>query len=191
MLSDELTAREELYEIARQLEWCDQEEKHYKELKEKVRPAFLDLITEVVVDEIPLATKVVQVDNDTKGELESWRLANYPDWLITDTVQNDDGWDVVLEEDPKLKKFEFVVDGKKFGRTVATPTPSFDAERFWEAEEDLRDDLIETVTVYKLNETKAAKLMAEKPEMKDIFEKYIKRSAPSVRLLPIRPVEEE
>ena len=97
----------------------------------------MDLITEVVEEEIPLASMSITFEG-TEDEIEEWRLANYPDWVVL-SAKSDEGfvWEIELQENPELKKFEFVVNGMKFGRTIATTSPEFDARAFWLENEDL------------------------------------------------------
>lgn len=196
-MSEEVSAREELYEVAVSYHQADVEEKSAKSIKEDLRGPFMSLMTEVVREEVPLARKTIRVSSYTlnqwyDNDYRLWQQRNYPTWSIDSIDPDEDGASVTLVENPDLKKFEFVHGGYKFGRTVDMGSPVFDVERFYEEQPELRDLVeVETVQVYTLKETKASALMAEKPEVKEIFQEYVEPGKPKLKFLAIRAVQEE
>lgn len=205
MTETTLTAREELYELAEILRAADEAEKEAKDAKAEVRGPFFELISEVVRDEIPLARKNITVTMDEDFDPEDWRKREFPEWRIAAIQPNADGTAVItVEENEEFKKFEFVHDGFKFGRTIRREGAGFDAEGFYDevsrAAAELgdsgdTDDLlscikVKTVTVYELDEAKATQIMADQPETVVIFQKYTNPGTPKVALLPIKAIKE-
>lgn len=213
---EELSAREELEEIAAFLHDADIEEKEAKARKEKIRPAFFALISEVVRDEIPLARKTVRVD-DPNIDPEEWRAFNEPAWRIVAINPDADGFDLTLEENEDLVKFEFEVGGFKFGRTIRMEGKDFKAEAFYEAIAKARlnqnmgkhdDPLLEMfdndvlnhlevvvskkqVPVYEVDEDKALELMTEYPETVAFFQQFMFPGTPKPALMPIKKSKEK
>lgn len=197
MTEKTLTAKKELYEIAEFLQEADRKEKEGKAYKEEVRGPFMELISEVIREEIPLERKAVEIPyaNDPIEYIQR----NYPEWKIigieTELVHDEIVTVALLEEEESLKKYEFIHNGFRFGRTLRQGTPSFDAEKYykdWEGYPDYQTIIkVETVTTYSLDEKKAQKMMVNNPGIKDTLENYITRPKPTVSLLPIKAVEEE
>lgn len=209
---DELTLREELYEIAEIYGDADWQEKTAKATKDRVKGPMLELMSEVVREEIPLARQVIEVTNEEASrydyDYEKWAASQWPEWRVVGILPtHDELAEITLEENDALKKFEFVVNGKKYGRTIAMVGADFDAEGFYtslqatSAEEfDLDPDAIvaaldtvtkEVVTVYTFNEKAAQKVIAEHPEMLPYFEEFTSIGVPQVRMIPIKEVKEE
>lgn len=211
MSKTELTARDELYEIAELLREADEVEKEAKARKSEVRGPFLDLISEVVREEIPLATKTVtvEIDPDVAFDAREWQRREYPEWEVIAVQPEADGdgpatrVKITIRESDEFKKFEFVHNGFKFGRTVRMDGAGFDAEGFYnevdgvlaDPEDEVGHAMLncvktKTVTVYEFDEAKAVKVMADHPETVTVFQKYIIPGTPKVALLPIKAVKE-
>lgn len=208
----ELSAREELYEIAEQLQEAINREKKAKGEKEILRGPFFQLISEIVREEIPLARQVVEVPNDTEFDAKSWREKNYPEWRIVgiDASPIEELLRITLEENEDFKKYEFTHDGFKYGRTIRMKDAYFDAEGF-SKEIDMQQGQAEwndqrpsgmvealascvrkeVVTTYVLDEVKAKKVMAEYPETVALFQKFAHPGRPEPALLPIKVAKEE
>lgn len=208
-MTEELSAREELEEIAALLHDADIQEKEGKAMKEQIRPAFFDLISEVVREEIPLARRIERVD-DPNVDPEEWRAFNFPAWRIAAIQPDENGYDVTLEENEGLVKFEFEVGGYKFGRTIRMEGRDFKAESFHEelrrarlAQKkndehpllELGDEVLnhlevvvtkEMVPTYKVDEDKAVEIMADYPETVALFQKYMFPGTPKPALMPIK-----
>lgn len=196
-MTEQITAQQELAELAEAYREADEQEKQAKAVKDQLKGPMFELMSEVVMDEVPLARKTIRISVDDmtdlyEDEFESWRAHNYPTWVIVSIQTDADGYNIEIEESPFFMKYEFVVDGYKFGRTITTPTPTFDAERFVKENPDLKKLVNEeTKIIYSLDERKASKYMAENPSSKNIFEKYVDTGQPSVKMIPIKQVIEE
>ena len=186
-MAEELTAFEELAELAEAYRQADEAEKAEKKLKEQLYPAIMELITDVVKETIPLAQKKVKWDDPERREVDSWLEIHHPGWRFVESVSTDE---ILIEEDPELMKFEFDVEGYKFGRTVSHGAPSFDIKGFIDNEPELEDLVEETIT-YSLDEKKAASYLAEHPDSQTVFERYTVPGKVTPKLLPIRPIKEE
>jgi hypothetical protein len=195
--------RDELYELAELYHEADIQEKGGKAEKAIYREPLLSLMTDIVREEVPLARQTIKVANASLErygfDYRAWCQDQYPTWTVVEVEGAPaDITAITIEENPDLKKYEFVHDGFKFGRTVQMSAPSFDAERFYN---DFKKDSswkhltdcveVETITVYKFNETKASAVMAEYPKVKDIFQEYIEGGKPTIKLLPITAIQEE
>jgi len=196
-MSEEITAHRELEELAEAYREADAMEKLGKAAKDQLKGPIFDLISEVVRDEVPLARKTIRVSREVMSEayddeFETWRTRNFPTWNLVGVQTDEDGYNIEIEEDDYYMKYEFVVGEYKYGRTVVNPTPTFDAEKFVKENPNL-SDLIdeETKIVYTLNDRKASRHMADHPDSKAIFEKYIQIGQPSVKMIPIKQVVEE
>jgi len=206
-LEDLLSAREELELLAQSYQVADVQEKGAKKEKETLRGPFLDLMSEVVRDEIPLG-RVNETVTDEElaaygGDFENWRARNFPEWTIVGVAHEEGRAIVTLEENDAFKKFEFSVGGFKFGRTFKMVDSNFEAERYAnevpkldDIPRDVLKKLIDCVTsktivTYALDETKAEEVMADHPETLRIFQEYLDPGKPQVALLPIRKVKED
>ena len=193
-VEDAILARAELEEIAEEYRLADEKEKAADKAKKKLKPALLELITEVAVEEVPPATIIerVSVDDAATFDPDRWRILNYPEYEIVHVELGEKGEFVVeLREDPSLRKYTFTVGGYTFGRTIAMVGSSFDAEAFLaEAPEDWKHIIKERV-VYELDEEAARELMSSSPEAVPMLQKYSSPGYPQVRLNPIRKAKDE
>lgn len=207
----EVTAREELYEIAEVLREASENEKKFKALKEEVRAPFFELISEIVREEIPLARQTVDVEVDNNFDPQVWRAQNYPEWRIVALNQEQPGvMQITLEENEAFKKYTFIHNGFRYGRTTRMEGAGFDAEGFakevevQEGQAEWNDQRpsgmvealascvkTEVVTTYTLDEAKAMKVMAEYPETVALFQQFTNPGTPKPALLPIKMAKEE
>lgn len=203
-----LTARQELEEIAELLREADQTEKEAKAQKEQARGPFFELISEVVREEVPLARKTVTVDLDADFDVEVWRSFNYPEWrVVAFTPEADEEGPatrakITVEENEDFKKFEFVVNGFKFGRTIRMEGKEFKAESFQGAvkADTTLDKKVKTllnkvvtkklVPVFEVDEDKAVAIMAEYPETVALFQQFMFPGTPKPALLPIKKAKD-
>ncbi len=209
----QLTAREELEEIAAVLREADETEKEAKKLKDEVRGPFFDLISEVVREEVPLAREIVTVelhDSSDAFNSETWRRYNYPLHNIVAIQPESDGEGaatrmvVTLEESDQYKKYEFVADGYKFGRSIRMEGKGFEAESFISEIKArklpaalkkkllaLVKEEVVTVTNYLVDEAGITALMAEDPSTVAVFQEFINPGTPKAALIPIKAVKEQ
>lgn len=203
---EEVSAKDELIEIAEALQEADRMEKEGKLAKENVRGPFFELISEVVREEVPLQRQTVTVEPNAEFEVEEWRAKEYPEWRVIAINGSADGMEIILEEDERYKKYEFNHNGFRFGRTIRMEGKGFEAEDFYnEVNEGLGGDsegdelgleLLSCVTkqeviTYSVDEKKLAKLMAENPEVVPFVQKFINPGVPTPALLPIKKAKEE
>lgn len=203
--TEEATAREELEEIAALLHAADLKEKEGKEEKELIRPAFFELISEVVREEIPLARKVETIEMDENFDPEKWRAFNYPAWRIVAIEASEDGTaTITLEENEGLVKFEFEVGGYKFGRQIRMEGKDFKSEAFYKkvhaakldgVSREAREALAKVVTkemvpVYTVDEDEALRVMTEYPDTVALFQQFMFPGTPKPALMPIKKVKD-
>lgn len=203
-VDDEILVWDELYEVADAIRLADQAEKKGKAQKEGLRGAYFALISEIIRNEVPLATQTVVVEGDF--DLDSWRAREYPEWRVVGVDNSPEGTVITLEENEDFKKFEFVYGGYKFGRQIRFKGAGFDAEAFYTAVSDglsgdeetdeLGLELLSCVTLqlvptYELDEAKAMKIMADHPETVTLFQEHTNPGTPEPALLPIRVAKEE
>lgn len=205
MTTEEITARDELMEVAEEYRLADETEKKAKGEKDTLKPAYLDLITEVVTEEVELAQKSVTVTNEEVedfGGLDAWMMHEHPGWVVLIETLNEGQWELLITENAKLVKYEFVTpEGYKMGRTVRMVGETFETERLYKdmAEAMTKDQIsrplgaeimdcitTEIVTTYSLDAKKAKKLMETHPQTVPIFQKYAFPGTPQVAVLPIK-----
>lgn len=191
-MTETITAREELEEILRSYHEADIQEKTAKKEKEKMKPAILALITEVVLDEVPPAKQIFKVKNDEmeiyEYDARKWVARYYPGWLLNSVKPESEHYEISIVEDPLLKKFTVEVDGYRFGRTFSVPSTQMDVEGLMK-EEGYEQFAIERVE-YDFDEANASQYMSDHPESKAVFEKYVVVGEPTVKLLPVTAIKE-
>lgn len=210
-LSQDPSTRDELYELAKTYGKADAEEKDAKKAKERTKGPMLELMTAVVREEIPLARETVIVTDDDavlfEWDWRKWCERHYPEWRVVNIEPAEGQTSITIEENEALKKFEFVVDGKKYGRIVAMVESEFFAEEFYKtisedeeaiviesdeaAEAALRCINVNTITTYTLDEEAAEAAIADYPELVPVFQRFSTLGKPQVRLIPIKVVKEE
>ncbi len=182
-----LSARQELEAILDDFREADRKEKEGKKAKEKLKPTFMQLITEIIRDEEPLARKSFTVS--LYEDPREYVAINYPGWLVVSVEVEDGLYKITIEEDPEVKKYEVTFHGYKYGRTVVEGPTTMDVDRLWEEHPELRDIMIEE-KIHSIDESKAKAKMVEDPSVKTIFDQYIEVGPPTVKLLPITKVKE-
>jgi len=202
--------REELYELAKSYGRADFKEKDAKKAKETIKGPMLALMTAVVREEIPLARETHFVTDDEAARFgydwRKWCERNFPEWRVVNIEPSEGQTSVTVEENEDLKKFEFVVDHKKYGRTVAMVGAEFDAagfltwletdsesagiseEAFEAAFASVKEEIVVTFT---LDESAAEEVIANYPELLPIYQQHSSPGTPQVRLIPIKEVKEE
>lgn len=194
-----ITARQELEELSELYRVADEKEKEAAEVKKELRPAIMSLISEVVRDEVPLARKTVKLSiqefaDDFSNDPEVWRKRLWPAWNIVGMSGDDKNVIFEIEENDAFVKFEFFVNGYKFGRTVATKPVSIDLDKLLtdpKAEEYGISEIVDEIVTYKLNEERASRFFHQHPDSKKLFDKYVVPGELSPRLLQFTPQEEE
>lgn len=205
LVDEEVTIQDELNEMAELLRAADEAEKEAKKAKERVRTPFLSLISELIREEAELERQVIEVPNaelDLFGyDYDKWAARFWPVWdVVAVEGGGEDFTKVAIQENAAYKKYEFIFDGYKYGRTLRMKDGGFDVDGFLEEIKTLKPVALrkqlqalvteETIVVKKFDEAKATKLMADNTETVTIFQKYTDPGRPEIALLPIKIVKE-
>jgi hypothetical protein len=196
-----LSAKGELAELSRAYLEADREEKAAKAQKEVLRGPIMELISEVVREEVPLATKTVAIPRGEmhsafEGDVRKWAALRYPEWTVESVTVNEAAYEVSLQESDQLARYEFEVDGFKFGRTVSKAAPEVDADALREDPDFVElgaaaEDLIVETTTYDLDGKKASRFLLANPESGPVFSRHTRPGQVSARLLPFTAITRE
>lgn len=197
-----------LESIATSYRELDAVEKLAKKRKDKLRPLFLASMTDTVSDTRPpeeINFTLGPEDLDVhRGDVRAWAAHEYPTFRV-ERFSTADGeeYEVWLEEILDLAKYEFEVEGFKFGRTVRMEGAEFKADEFeaWlEEEGDLEEDVWAALSqciepeeqrILHFKEERAIEVMGEFPETMPIFQRFSFTGTPKVQLLPIKEIKAE
>lgn len=197
-----------LESIATSYRELDAVEKLAKSRKEKLRPLFLLAMTDAVGDlrepeEINFTLGPEDLDVH-RGDVRAWAAHEYPTFRV-ERFSTADGieYEVWLEEVLDLAKYEFEVEGFKFGRTVRMEGAEFKADEFeeWlEQDGDLEEEIWTALSgciepeeqrILHFKEDQAIEVMGKYPETMPIFQRFSFTGTPKVQLLPIKEAKEE
>jgi hypothetical protein len=198
---EQMSAKDELIDLARIYLAAYQAEKEAKTRKDQLRGPLMELISEVVREEVPLAVKTVKVpreelDQAFSGDARAWAALKYPEWEVTGFgVDNADpeNYAIAIQESDALAKYEFEVDGYKFGRTTAQSAPQIDIDGLRtdpEFEALGAEDVIVEETVYSLDERAASAFLLSHPESGVVFSRYTKPGEVTAKFLPFKKMKE-
>lgn len=122
--------------------------KSWEKAKDRYKDEFFELITEQLSELCGQPVRVRTYPGKSEAAARIRALLHNPGWLISSTRPSEHpelGWDFVMNEDAALLPFAIVVEGVKYGRSVAKGPVMVDDD--WLAEDD--PDLYTEVT-YKL-----------------------------------------
>lgn len=177
-----------LDEITKELIEVNDKIKTLEKNKESLRSRFFNLIDEHIRICGANENEVLFVKCASRAEAEQYVFDNHPGWLI---VQYDPE-KIVIEEDPSKMKFYWTTpDGYQIGRTTAVVGTRFDFDYLEKNAPDLFNEVVESKTVYELNEKKAQKLLDEHPEYLPVLQDATKLGKIQLRLSSPKKVEEE
>jgi len=194
-----MSAKAELVELARAYLAEDVAEKGAKDRKALMREPIMELISEVVREEVPLARKTLnipreEIDGPFGGDIRLWLQMKFPEWTIDSVVTTQKAYEIEIAENDALVKYEFEVDGYKFGRTITRSSPVFDGDGLHEDPEFLglgAEDILVETTIYELDERRASRYLAENPDSAPIFARHTQPGKVAAKLLPFQPLKEE
>lgn len=199
MVTEELTARQELAEVAQEYRKNNEIKSAAEKNVEKFKEAFLDLVTEVVEEEMSLPILTLPMPDE---DLATWIKREYPGYVLVS--KDDESMTVFIKEDPKLVKYEFEADGFRFGRTVAKVGASFNSSGLFDAIQEIAktegDEAVnaildcfteKTITVQEYDEKKAAEAKLQHPALVYWFEKFTNPGSLQVRMMPVKAVKQE
>jgi hypothetical protein len=156
--------------------------------KESLRARFFELVDEHIKISGTTETEVLDIKCASRAEAEQYVTANHPGWIIVQYKPEQ----VVIEEDPSQMKFAWVSDdGYQIGRTTALVGTKFDFESLRDANSELFDKIIDTKTIYELNEKKTQKLIEEHPEILSVLQENTRLGKIQLRLSSPKKVVDE
>lgn len=177
-----------LNSITSELTEINSDLKKLEDVKNDLRSKFFELINEYIELSGTMGTQVVSVKCASRAEAESYVDENYPGWRIIQYEENK----IVIEEDPSQMKFEWTTDeGYRIGRTTAVVGTKFDFDVLKEREPKLFEEIVETKTVYELNEKKAQKIIEDHPEYLPILQDATKFGKIQLRMSSPKKVVDE
>src|SRR5438105_636461 len=125
--------------------------KHAERAKNELRDEFFRQINDHLKDEV--APQLV-VEFPTDDEEEALRQAQrqYVRYRIVATSKVDQGYQVILEEDPECRPFTYInpADGKVYQRIVSEGSPSLDDEELKQEKPELWQAITREVTTREL-----------------------------------------
>lgn len=178
---------EELNDLTRRLGENYDRYKEYERAKNGLRDQFFDKVTEELSDEI--APQIV-AEYETDDEEQALRQAQrqYVRHSVVGTARTESGYQVVLQEDPALRPFEYVnpSDGRVYRRIISEGSPILDDEAIQDEKPELWDAITEEVT-----ERRLKPLENLTPEQVAELQPYITMPKPQVKLAAPRKAKPE
>ncbi|MEM3008303.1 MAG: hypothetical protein QXU32_02480 [Nitrososphaerales archaeon] len=186
----------DLQKLAIEYKQLDEQYKKVTDDRSALRDKLLELMTKAVKEEVPLPDRVVYVQEsviEQYGGFETWCLKRYPGHEIktSEYIEERKEFMVCLAQKPEFIRYEFIVDATdglyKFGRTIATSTPTFDADKFYKENENLRH----LVNIkYEANMDAITKHLVDHPEDIHLIQSYMSIPKLTQRLLPFTKTED-
>lgn len=195
--------------------------KKAEEGKDKRKEGFFNLLTDFIQQSVPLERTTERVILKNNETIEDALKTRYPDMVVAldsdgeammeENPDNDREWIVVLNQDPKFMKYQFVNedDGMVYGRGRTERGASFDTNGFVEEFPELAERCVERVVtltvpphadlssmdtsellslsseVFILDEEKAEALIVAEPSLLATFMKF--RVAPKISMTLLKP----
>lgn len=162
--------------------------KEAERVLDKARVEFFELATAYCATE-DLDRQTVQLPFEdwlTPGE----RIArDYPGYRILEEKPGA----VVIEEDPAKMEFHWTNNalGYTFGRQVRMVKGGFDVDALMEYHDSIASEVVDEVVSYYFNEEKAVALMADKPEIMPVLQKYAYEGKPQLVLATPKKVKDD
>jgi hypothetical protein len=156
--------------------------------KESLRARFFELVDEHIKISGTTETEVLDIKCASRAEADQYVAENYPGWVVVQYKPEQ----TVIEEDPSQMKFVWVSDdGYQIGRTTALVGTKFDFESLRDANSKLFDEIVDTKTIYELNEKKAQKFIEEHPESLSVLQENTRLGKIQLRLSSPKKVVDE
>lgn len=171
----------ELHDVGSQL-------KSLENRKEDLRSRFFEYVNEYIALSGTMETEVVHRKSASRAEAEQYVIDNHPGWNM---IQYEDE-KIVIEEDPTQMNFVWTTPGGyQITRTTAVVGTKFDYEYLMDHAPDLFREVVETKTVYELNEKKAQTLIDKSPQYLSILQDSTKLGKIQLRMSTPKKVSEE
>ena len=156
--------------------------------KESLRARFFELVDEHIKISGTTETEVLDIKCASRAEADQYVAENHPGWVVVQYKPEQ----TVIEEDPSQMKFVWVSDdGYQIGRTTALVGTKFDFESLRDADSELFDEIVDTKTIYELNEKKAQKFIEEHPESLSVLQENTRLGKIQLRLSSPKKVVDE
>jgi hypothetical protein len=178
---------EELSDLTRRLGENYDRAKEYERAKNRLREEFFARVTDELSEEV--APQIV-TEYETDDEEQALRQAQrqYVRHSVVATKRTESGYQVILQEDPGLRPFQYVnpADGRVYQRIVSEGSPVLDDEAIREEKPELWEAITHEVTKRELKP-----LENLTPEQIADLEPYIALPKPQVRLAAPRKAKPE
>lgn len=162
--------------------------KQVEESKKQLREVFFELANEYLELSGSLKTQVLEEKCASRAEAEIFVKDNHPGWRISQYDENQ----IVIEEDPREMKFEWVnPEGYQLSRTTAVVGTTFDYLKLEEYNSEIFEQIVDKKIVYELNEKKAMKMIEENPEYLSVLQDASKVGKIQLRMSSPKKVEDE
>ena len=162
--------------------------KELEKSKESLRNNFFTLVDEYISLSGTTETQVIDKKCASRAEAESYVEENHPGWVIAQYREDQ----IVIEEDPSQMKFTWTTyDGYQINRTTAIIGTKFDFEKLKESNHVLFDQIVESKTVYELNEKKAQQMIEDHPEILPVLQESTKLGKIQLRMSSPKKVNDE
>jgi hypothetical protein len=156
--------------------------------KESLRARFFELVDEHIKISGTTETEVLDIKCASRAEADQYVAENHPGWVVVQYKPEQ----TVIEEDPSQMKFVWVSDdGYQIGRTTALVGTKFDFESLRDADSELFDEIVDTKTIYELNEKKAQRFIEEHPESLSVLQENTRLGKIQLRLSSPKKVVDE
>lgn len=179
---------ESLNTLTAELRDVNDDLKRLETLKEGLRSRFFDCVNEYITLSGTMETEVIHKKCASRAEAEKYVIDNHPGWNIVQYEEDK----IVIEEDPAQMRFVWTTeDGYQISRTTAVVGTKFDYEYLMDHAPDLFREVVESKTVYELNEKKAQALIEKSPQYLSVLQDSTKLGKIQLRMSTPKKVSEE
>jgi hypothetical protein len=161
--------------------------KRLEKEKDAAKREFFELATTELGSELP-EQSVEHVEAET--EEEALRIAQrlFHRHLVKDVREDEEGWHVILEEDPELREFTYInrSDGYVYKRSISEGAPSLDDQGLAQEQPELWEAITHEITRRELRP-----LEDLTPEQVQALRPYLTMPRPQPRLIAPRKAKPE
>lgn len=162
--------------------------KRLEKSKESLRSRFFELANEYIEISDTPENEVLDIKCASRAEAELYVSNNHPGWRIIQYTPEQ----IVIEEDPSQMKFAWTTeDGYQINRTTAVVGTKFDFDILKGLRPDIFDEIVESKTVYELNEKRAQEIINENPEILPVLQESTKLGKIQLRLSSPKKVADD
>lgn len=159
-----------------------------EDAKTRLREMFFSLVDEYIEISGMMEREVLSVKMASRAEAEKYVAEKHPGWRIIQYDPNQ----IVIEEDPTKMRFTWTTeDGYQINRTTAVVGTQFDYEMLMDHDPDLFRQVVNTKTVYEIDEKKAQNIIDEHPHYLSILQDSTRLGKIQLRMSTPKKVSEE